>query len=479
MIGDATGQGYAFVEQDSGVDARIEELMRDGLGLQDAIRICLINNPTLLAAFRNVGIARADVVQSGLFSNPTLGLLFQFPEGGGRSKIEVGLAQNIVDLWQIPIRKRVAQAGLNQAILDLAMSAAELVADTKTAYSAAVANAQILVINEENLKITQQLLQAAEDRERAGRASLVDVNLAREPVLTARVRVHNARLDSNNSKRRLAILLGLSAPAETLSLTEPLPSPPESTISVAQMLEIATSTSFDLRAAEAAVEEAVFRVQDEYRKVFPNIEIGLAFERTDSRALPGRNILADTARASVANGALTAPEIESRGQRNIERRQIIDSLLGPTVQLTVPIFDQNQAQIAKARYQLEQAEKTRVSVERALIQNVRRAVDSAETAWEVARLYEKELVPQAQTTLELSRESYRAGRTSLIVVLEAQRDLLEVRQAGVAALQNAALAVAELERLIARPLASLIETTTRPSAPSTSRENKVNGGHVP
>lgn len=479
LIGEASGHFESLQEGDGKVFALVDEMLADGLSVESAVRLCLLNNPSLQATFRNIGVARADVVQSGLFSNPTLGLSFRFPEGGGRSNFEAGLAQNIVDLWQIPIRRRAAEAALNQTILDVAQSAASLAADTQAAYFSAVAAEQVLFIANQYLNTTRQLLQIAEDRKRAGAVSDLDVNLARGPVLAAQVQVQNARLDLNNAKRRLAVLLGLAQRVDALVLLDSFPLVPETSIDTEQMVTIALESRLDLRAMEASVAEAESRVREEYRKVFPSVEVGLSFERGERRALPGRKVLADTARASVAAGQLTAPEIQSRAQRNAERNAEIDTILGPSLSLTLPIFDQNQAQIASAVYRLEQAEFARDGLQRSVIQDVRQAVNTAQTAWSVARLYETELVPQAQTTLRQSRESYSAGRTSLIVVLEAQQSLLAIQQAHVNAAQSAASTIAELERQTARPLAELSRSTTHPSALSSQPTNNEFGERQP
>ena len=75
------------------------------------------------------GASRADVVQSGLLSNPTLAISVRFPKGGGRSNIAAGLAQQPVDLWQIPVRKRITEAQLEATVLTVAHQAVTLAAD--------------------------------------------------------------------------------------------------------------------------------------------------------------------------------------------------------------------------------------------------------------------------------------------------------------------------------------------------------------
>jgi cobalt-zinc-cadmium efflux system outer membrane protein len=464
----ATGQTAVYdPNDDAKAGQKVCELLGNGISAEDAVRIALLNNPTLQAAFFRIGMARADLVQSGLFSNPSLAFSLQFPEGGGRSNLQASLAQNIVDLWRIPVRRRVAESTLTETVLTIAREGTQLAADAKSAYFAAVAADRNLSIVKENLDVAQGLLKATLARQKAGAVGELDVNLARSPALNAELHVRTARLDVGTARRRLAILLGLTLKAEDLNLTDPLPQPPEARLSPDRVVEVALSARLDLKAARQATSAAEERVREECLQVFPNIEVGPFLERAESRALPGRNILADTARASVAAGALTAPDIQSRGQRNQERRQEIDSILGPALTMTLPIFDQNQAQIAKAEYAYQQALRQLDAIERTVVQDTRQAVDRAMTAWEVARFYETQIVPQAQKSLDLSDTTYQAGKTSIITVLEAQRTLLATRRIAIDALRTAAETIADLERITGRPATVLLsqpttETDTKP-----------------
>lgn len=458
-IMETTGSGSVFSPEDtSAVEAVVAERMKGGITLDEAVEICLLNNPSLQAAFLNVGIARADLVQSELLSNPTLALSIAFPEGGGRSNIQATFAQSIVELWQIPVRKRAASRALDASILDLARQAAQAAIDTKSAYLSAIAAEQILVIAQENLQLAQQLLEAAEDRQKAGAVGELDVNLVRGTLYSAELETQRARLDSSTARRRLATLLGLTADAQHLVLSSALSSETPVRFDGSRITELALAHRLDIQAARKETEATRARLALEYRKIFPDVAIGAYLERTERRALPGRNIAADTARASVAAGSLTAPEIQSRGQRDMERNQEIDAIFGPAFNLTLPIFDQNQAQIARAKYTYEQSLRQLDALERSVVQEVSQGVDSAETARKVAEYFRVKLLPQAQSNLDLSRESYKAGRASLIVLLDAQRVLLSTRREAISARREAAVALAELERLVSKPIAAILAT---------------------
>ncbi|MFO0973798.1 MAG: TolC family protein [Phycisphaerae bacterium] len=461
---ETTGSRSVFAPEDAAaVETAVAERMKGGITLDEAVEICLLNNPSLQAAFLNIGIARADLVQSGLLSNPTLALSIAFPESGGRSNIQATFAQSIVELWQVPVRRKAASRALNASILDLARQAAQTTIDTKSAYFSAIAAEQTLMIAQENRRLAQQLLEAAEDRQKAGAVGELDVNLVRGTLYFAELETQRSRLDSSTARRRLATLLGLTADAQHLALVSALSPTSPLQLDGSHITEIALSHRLDIQAARQETEGSRARLALEYRKMLPEVAIGASLERTERRALPGRNIAADTARASVAAGSLSAPEIQSRGQRDMERNRDIDSIFGPALSLTLPIFDQNQAQIAKAKYTYEQSLRQLDALERSVVQQVRQGVDQAETARRVAEYFRGKLLPQAQANLELARESYKAGRASLIVVLDAQRVLLSTRRDAIAAQRDSAITLAELERLVSKPLVFILE------APSTAQ----------
>ncbi|MHC4064178.1 MAG: TolC family protein [Planctomycetota bacterium] len=464
-VAEATGQAQVYQpDNDALVEGLVEKLLADGITSQEAAQICLLNSPTLQAAFMNVGLARADVVQSGLLSNPSLGIALQLPAGGGLANLEGGLAQNIADLWQIPVRKRAAERSLDQAILGLARQAADLAADTKVAYYEAVGADESLRISQENLVVAQNLLELALTRQQVGAANELDVNLSRSLALDAELEVEAARLAAADARRRLATLLGLTTDAGDLALLDPLPEVPPEAPAAPRLLELARASRLDLRSAQQAVYAAEARLQEEYRRVFPIIELGVALERGErGRSDGGRDLLADTARASIANGGLTAPEIQPRS----ERRQHTDFIIGPSLDLELPIFDQNQAQIAKAQYAYEQASKMLEALDRAVTQEVRSAVDRTLTASKLVRMYQNRSIPLAQSNLDLSREAYRAGRASFLSVLEAQRFFLETRNEYVGAAQTAATAILELERTIGLPFPKLVREVDADAATDT------------
>ncbi len=456
-----------FVEQSIGIgprqpdddaehtDVLIGELLADGLTSDDAVRIALLNNPHVLAAFQRVGMARADVVQAGLFSNPSLGVTARFPEGGGLAGLDIGLAQNIAELWLIPARRRAAERDLDRTLLESARQIGRIAHDTRLAYFDTVGARQALESARQMLGLVEELHRISQARFDLGSVGALDVNLVRGLVLQAQVDERRAGIEASSAARTLATLMGLHADPDDLNLTEPLPGPIVGEQDAERLVATSLASRLDVQAARDAVEAARENLELEHAAIWRDVEVGIEFEREARRAQPGRKILADTVRSSIRNGELTAPDIQSRSERRAETSREIEATLGPSVSLPLPIFDQNQAQIAKAEFALREALALLDAVEREAAQQTRDALERATAAWDLIRLYEAEVVPQARQTVELSEAAYEAGSTAIVNVIEAQRSLLEVRRAYVAAAVSAAHALVDLERATARPAAQL------------------------
>lgn len=416
LITQATGQEPVYRPDDQAVVKKaVDDLLANGITAQEAVQLCLLNNPTLQAAFLNVGIARAEVVQAGLFSNPTLGFSPRFPDGGGSTSFEVSLAQNIAELWRIPARTRAAEHGLEQAILTLAREVSATALAAKGAYYKAVRTDREIEVIHGNLDITKQLVDLAKVREEAGVGSLMDVQLSESELLQMELALRAATVARIEARIDLTKLLGLPVPPDELPLTDSLPDPPLWTVAPEQLITLAQTHRLDVQAAQRAVRAADARVAEEQRKALRVVEVG--------------------------------------GIRDAEDRT------GPTLGVELPLFDQNQAQIAKASYLAQQASKQLDALLQELTQDTRVTYTRAHNAWENTRFYQQQLLPLREGSLELSREAYRYGRASFLQVLEAERKLLEARAGYLEALQTSATALVELERVTGRPVSQIVPVT--------------------
>ncbi|TWT42039.1 Outer membrane efflux protein [Phycisphaerae bacterium RAS1] len=446
LIAQRTGAAEVFTPDASErTEQRVAELLQGGLTVGEAAQVALLNNRGFQSLVAEIGASRADVAQSALLTNPTLSLRLQFPEGGGLTDLTVGFAAQLADLWQIPIRRQLAEADLERTIYAVGQRAVELVAEVRARCYRVLALEAALTYTQENLRLVQRAVALSDAQFQAGEVSAFDVNLARtgaldvqEELIATRGLLEAARVD-------LAQALGLSARIDAVRLADSLPAAVQSWPGTDVLLDLALDERFDVRVAWFAVQRAEAALRLECRKFLPDVQLGFAFERGEQRALPERKILADTARASIAAGQLAAPTIQSRGQRDIERSQIIEAKLGPTLALALPIFDQNQARIAKARVRVLQARKEYEARVETVAADIQRAAAGARTAAEMLEFQQTRGLTQAQATVDGAERRYEAGEEGVLVLIEAQDSLVRRRRAYANTLRDYAVALAQLE----------------------------------
>lgn len=413
LIMDSTGAAEVYDPDRPPLSSKqIDEILIDGLSLDEALGLALVNNRRLQAQFMRIGVARADWVQAGLLSNPSLEAAVMLPIDGGRSNIQASLGQNLVRLFRIPVNKRIAQQEIEQAVLTIARRAGELATEVRAAYFDAVAARGNLRVSRENLHIVDQSFHAIQRQQQAGIAGTLEENLGRGQVLNAELAVRNARLQASNALRKLAALLCLEQEISEITLTDGLDWASKTPPDAEELIRIAREHRLDLLAAKAEVDAGLAALSLERSKAFPDVSVGGSMERLERRGGEGDGI---------------------------------DLKAGPAFSLEIPLFDQNQAQVARAQFLHDQAVKQYEQLNLAIAQDLRMAADRSNTAQDNFVFYRDRLLPQAEQGFRLAADSFDAGRTSLLNLLESQRSLLEARRGLIEMQHQRVKAMIELE----------------------------------
>lgn len=429
------------------VEQKVRELIAGGLTADEAVSVALLNNRSFQSLFQSIGVSRADVVQSGLWTNPSLVVGTRFIEGGGRSEVTFGLAQQLVDLWQIPVRKKIAEAQLEQTMLAVLDEAVRIATTTRSLYYDVLWRQRLDQIAKDNLALARRSLKLAQVRLDAGETSPLDTGFVRTQVLQSENAALMAKRDLENARLALRQILGTARWGDAWQLNDAFADEQLQIAHEKALIATAMDSRFDVQIADARIEAAAQEVDLQLMRVFPSILVGLQGERTEQRALPGRKLLADTARASVAAGQLTPPTIQSRGQRDIVRDQIIDALLGTSIQLTLPIWDQNQAQIAKANLTHQRLIREREFLRDAIVTELRQASNNARTARQQYALFEEELLPQAESNINTAQSRYQNGEESILILIQSQDAMFGQKRQSADALREMLIAGAELARV--------------------------------
>jgi outer membrane protein, heavy metal efflux system len=393
----------------------IRAMLADGLALDEAGRLALLNNRRLQAGFLGLGVARSDFVQAGLLKNPSLSIAFLFPSGGGRTKWEAELAGNVAELWQIPARKALAGEEVEQRILELSRFAGELVASTKRAYFESVAAREGLAVARADEELARRSLAAVKRQVEMGVATRTEQNLAESDSLRAGFALLEAERGATSAKRELAALLSIEFDLLEVELTDPLPAPIAPALGRESLVQRSLELRPDMRAAGRAIAAAEARVSLEKRRVIQGASLGIAAERPEGGSA-------------------------------------VDFLAGPSAALEIPIFDQNQAQVSRAEYHLGEIRKEYEGLAVDVSQQVRAGVDRAIAAANAGKFAQSELIPQAEASAALAQRAFDLSEATVVALLQAQRNALEARRSGIDSLLDAARSRIELERILGAPL---------------------------
>src|SRR5262245_20631190 len=204
-------------------ESEIAAATADGLSLDEALRLALLNNRRLQAGFMEIGVARADFVQAGLLRNPSLSVAFLLPSGGVTPRITANLLGSVVDLWEIPVRKEIQRAELSRQILEVSRFAGELVAETKAAYFESVAARERLATAAAGLELARRSHDAVRQRIETRVAGATAENFAQGELFAAELAMRRSEREIVSTRRRLGSLLSLESDLLDVELTDPIP----------------------------------------------------------------------------------------------------------------------------------------------------------------------------------------------------------------------------------------------------------------
>lgn len=219
------------------VAAKVRDLVSDGLTIDECVHVALLNNPEIQALFDQVGASRADVVQSQLLTNPNFTITMIWPEGGGRAKVPMGLGQELTDLWQIPVKKKIAQAQLDQTMLSAQHRCVDIATETRTTCYRALAAKRADELAGQHEKFVSDSMKMVAEQSKNPERTPVDVSRLRALLLEAKLANLNAHRELGLANAALGRLLGLSSDDQRWELQDQLPSAEAVTSDLRQLLE--------------------------------------------------------------------------------------------------------------------------------------------------------------------------------------------------------------------------------------------------
>ncbi len=396
--------------EDRQITERVSTLMTSGLTRDRAVSIALINSPHLQATYESLNISQADLVQAGLISNPTVGGSVGFrTNGSGRSEYEVSIVESFLDIFMLPLRKRVAEQQFVAATLRVANEALDLASEVSKEFAEVQAKVETVELMrsitdtaQASADLAQRLFDAGNvtERVRASQSAVYEqaqLDLARDEILLF------------EHREKLNRMLGLWGPRTTWTLAERLPVVPDKDLIPDHLESLAMKQRLDIRASkrELALMDTALSLASTARYT-GLIDVG-AHVHQDS------------------DGAL---------------------LFGPTLSLELPIFDQRQGMIGRLEAQRRQAQRRVDELAIDARSEVRLASAKLDMTRHAANQYKTALLPTRATVLEETQLEYNGMQVGLYELLAAKQAQIESVRSYIETVRDYWMARAELERAL-------------------------------
>lgn len=319
--------------RDAAADAKAREvagsLLADGLTLDEAVSVAFLLNPDLQVYFEQLEISRSQFVAAATPPNPVAIVGVREPGGSlsafypGRN-VTVGVLQNVINVLNMPDRRRIARRDLERARVEAASRATQFGARVAQAWLEYNAALRI----EELRGRSQAIVQTALDNLTAAQARNPDVTpavaatrasqLAQQRASLFRYRnlVLRAGVETATAREKLGLLLGVAGWRDNWKLAGELPALPGADFDTRALEEAGVEKRFDVIAAARAVDTrlAVLAMQRRFRWL-NQLDLGVFRDK------------------AIGGTAFS----------------------GPNAVVEIPLFDQRQAQLLAADAELRSA----------------------------------------------------------------------------------------------------------------------------
>ena len=388
-------------------EAKVRALLQNELTADAAVRIALLNNRGLQATYERLGIAQADLVQAGLLDNPELALQYLFGDEG--NLLEATIIQPLMGVVTRAARKQISAAQAEQVGFEVAQTVFELAMDVKAAYYAVLADAQAIELLQQVTLGTEAAAELAARQYQAGTLSRKDQALQQAFYAQAALDTAQAQARLQSDRERLNRLLGLWGEQTRWRMPTRLPQLPSALPPLDRVEQTAVEQRLDLAATTREV-EAVYRAYGLTRdtRLLSALGIGVTFKR------------------------------EPTGEH----------LVGPDLVLSLPVFDQGQARVARIESELRMSERR---LEAASIDARSQARDARlrlQTAFAAVKHYQVALLPLHQTVVEETLKFYNGMLVGAYELLLAQQAQVLTAKQYVDANKEFWLAWVDLERAV-------------------------------
>jgi outer membrane protein TolC len=386
------------------IDLTISAILKQPVGVDDAVRIALLANPGLQATYWEVGIAQADLAQAARLPNPSLD--FKRTHDSGVVEIERTFTVNLIGALTTPLAKRIEARRFEQVKLKVGAGIERHAAETRRAWYEAVAAGQAVDYARQVEQAAGASAELSGRMARAGNASQLD--LAREQAFhfDASAAVVRAERQALSAREKLTRLMGLVGESAAYRLPERLPELPAAPAEPGDVERIALSQRLDVQAAKLDAQATAAALGLVKTTRFINV-LDLGYVRNTGPELPS-----------------------SRGYE---------------LTLELPLFDWGSARVARAEAIYMQSVNRVAEAAVTARSEAREAYSGYRASYDLARHYRDDVIPLRKKISQEVLLRYNGMLASTFELLADAREQAGAVNAYIEALKDFWLAHATLE----------------------------------
>lgn len=425
------------VEDDGALSQKTKQLLAQPLTAESATRIALLQNRELRAALRDMGVARAEVLQGSVPPNPRVRAEV-WP--GKEAELELGVEVSLTESILAPSRSRALAPMLEAARFDAAGAVLDTGYRARSSFYALQAAEQRVAIGRQAHATLAAGLEATRAMRTAGNVPEKDLVGAEVAAERAAIHVAQLELDALLAREQLQRLLGIEVPDSAWPKKGELPPVPAEPDLAEKAGARALRESFTLRAMKLRLE---------------SLERQAGVTRT--------------------SGWLPDLSVELLARRD-EAEHNADFHYGIGVGVDVPLFDRKQGTAASLEAQRDALLERYYGAASAVRSATREAEERVRSSHARARKYQEVIVPAQARFAEQLLLHYNAMQIGVFELLQARREQLDVQLAYVETLREYWTNLAALQALLAGHMPSAAMGSSMPSTPSMTASPQE-GGH--
>ncbi|MDA3920111.1 MAG: TolC family protein [Salinisphaera sp.] len=393
-----------------------------GLDMTDVVTLAVVNNPDLKAQRAQAGVAAAQLLVAGLLPNPQISVSFLHPTGGPPpigNGYSLGLTEDLTALISRGAKRASARAHAKQVNMNILWQEWQVAQRARQLYIRARSEASL-----DTLLVTQQKLYAANyrrEQKALGQGNLTLSTTSADLVLlvNANTQLRQLQRQHNSTWHALDALLDLQ-PDTKPRLAGPVGPVPFSQAQFKLAVARLPKRRPDLIALQAGYQSQEASVREAILKQFPTLSIGPS--------------------GGTDTGKVTT--------------------IGIGANLSLPLFNQNQGQIAVARA-------TRAVLRQTYQARLDQAVNQAHKTWREIQIMQRQLqqledrLPALKQTTDAAQRAFAHGNMSAGTFINLRSSLLSKQVEAIRLKASLAQTQAALETLLGMTIDTRGATSNR------------------